>query len=105
MMKTRSITYVKILVRFYIWVLHIADFGSIFFLNVFPFLDFAAWTKHHNNGHTNDGYCRGYGYRQLNSNGAYVDISSGAYGKKQFNFFSFHIVIFSICIHRLYWVV
>ena len=64
-----------------------------------------AWSKHHNNGHTNDGYCRGYGYRQLNSNGAYVDISSGAYGKRQF-FFSFQIVIFSILlIHRLVWVV
>ena len=50
------------------------------------------WSKHHNNGHTNDGYCRNYGYRQLNSNGQYVDLSSGAYGKE--HFFPFSILIF-----------
>ena len=56
-------------------------------------LDFVDWSKHHNNGHTNDGYCRNYGYRQLNSNGQYVDLSSGAYGRE--HFFPFHILIFS----------
>ena len=43
----------------------------------FQLLDFAAWTKHHNHGHTNDGNCKNYGYRQLNGNGNKFQLTSG----------------------------
>ena len=45
--------------------------------NTFQLLDFAAWTKHYNHGHTNDGNCKNYGYRQLNGNGHKFQLTSG----------------------------
>ena len=58
----------------YIWILHITNFKFI----ILSFLDFAAWSNH-NNGNTNDPACQNYGYRQLNGNGHYIDISSGGH--------------------------
>merc|ERR1712062_276503 len=40
--------------------------------------DFADWSKHYNS-QTNDGSCQNYGYRQLNNNGDYIDITSGGH--------------------------
>ena len=79
MMKTQSIKYVKILVCFQIWVRHVRFYVeySILIL-LFSLLDFAVWSEYYNSN-TNDGNCQNHGYRQLNNNGDYIDITSGGH--------------------------
>ena len=49
-----------------------------FIFHFFPtFLDFAAWTKHHSHGHTNDAACKNYGYKELTFNGNSYKLTSG----------------------------
>ena len=40
-------------------------------------IDFASWTRHHSHGHTNDGACRNYGYKELTFNGNSFRLTSG----------------------------
>ena len=49
-----------------------------FEFSILYLLDFADWSKHYNS-QTNDGSCQNYGYRQLNWNGQYIDITSGGH--------------------------
>ena len=45
---------------------------------LFSLLDFAVWSEYYNSN-TNDGNCQNHGYRQLNNNGDYIDITSGGH--------------------------